>query len=146
MIFIAVGTPPRANGEPNLEYLEAAARGIGAGIGRRANQSRFRVVVNKSTVPVGSGNLVEALVREGLDDAGGATRPDVHFGVASNPEFLREGSAVADSLYPDRIVVGASDAHTLRVMRELYAPLVNQSFDPPDGVSAACIYDFGADG
>ncbi len=125
MIFIAVGTPPMPNGEPNLEYLEAAARSIGAGIARSGSHSRFRVVVNKSTVPVGSGNLVETLVREGMADAGGGARPDIHFGVASNPEFLREGSAVADSLYPDRIVVGASDAQTLRVMRELYAPLVN---------------------
>lgn len=134
VIFIAVGTPPKPNGEPNLEYLESAARGIGAGIARSGSHSRFRVIVNKSTVPVGSGNLVEALVREGLADAGGGARPDIHFGVASNPEFLREGNAVADSLYPDRIVVGASDAHTLRVMRELYAPLVNQSFEPPEGV------------
>src|SRR5215472_9994618 len=126
VIFIAVGTPPRPNGEANLEYLEAAARGIGGGIAR-GDHSRFRVVVNKSTVPVGSGNLVETLVREGLGEAGGG-RTDIHFGVASNPEFLREGSAVADSLYPDRIVVGVSDANTLRVMRELYAPLVNQSF------------------
>src|SRR5215475_5299709 len=62
VVFIAVGTPPLPNGEPNLEYLEAAARGIGAGIGRGADHSRFRVVVNKSTVPVGSGNLVETLV------------------------------------------------------------------------------------
>jgi len=62
-------------------------------------------------------------------------RPDVRFGVASNPEFLREGSAVADSLYPDRIVVGAQDAQTMRMMRELYAPLVKQSFEPPEGVS-----------
>jgi UDPglucose 6-dehydrogenase len=134
VIFIAVGTPPRPNGEPNLEYLEAAARGIGAGIGRGADQSRFRVVVNKSTVPVGSGNLVETLVREGLCEADGEGRTDTQFGVASNPEFLREGSAVADSLYPDRIVVGVSDAHTLGVMRDLYAPLVNQSFEPPEGV------------
>ncbi len=135
VIFIAVGTPPLPSGEPNLEYLESAARGIGAGIGLAAEPSRFRVVVNKSTVPVGSGNLVETLVREGMADsrASGA-RQDIHFGVASNPEFLREGSAVSDSLYPDRIVVGASDANTLRVMRDLYAPLVNQSFEPPDGV------------
>jgi UDPglucose 6-dehydrogenase len=87
--------------------------------------------VNKSTVPVGSGNLVEMLVREGIRDAGrGET---IRFGVASNPEFLREGSAVADSLYPDRIVVGG-DAATLSVMRELYEPIVAQSFTPPPDV------------
>jgi len=131
VIFIAVGTPPLPSGEPNLEYLEAAARSIGATM----DGSRFRVVVNKSTVPVGSGNLVETLVREGMDREGspGAHR-EIRFGIASNPEFLREGSAVADSLYPDRIVVGASDAETLRTMRELYEPLVSQSFEPPQGV------------
>jgi UDPglucose 6-dehydrogenase len=127
VIFIAVGTPPLPSGEANLTYLEAAARQIGAGM----DDSRFRVVVNKSTVPVGSGNLVEALVREGISDAGGSGK--IRFGVASNPEFLREGSAVGDSLYPDRIVVGG-DAATLAVMRELYEPLVAQVFTPPPGV------------
>src|SRR5580658_1201119 len=128
VIFIAVGTPPLPSGEPNLQYLEAAARSIGAAL----DASRFRVVVNKSTVPVGSGNLVEALVREGIgQDGAGAPRREIRFGVASNPEFLREGSAVADSLYPDRIVVGASDSESLRTMRELYEPLLTQSFEPP---------------
>ena len=103
MIFIAVGTPPLPTGEANLGYLEAAARSIGAAM----DDSRFRVVVNKSTVPVGSGNLVETLVREGIEDARAGGRNRIRFGVASNPEFLREGCAVADSLYPDRIVVGA---------------------------------------
>jgi UDPglucose 6-dehydrogenase len=131
VIFIAVGTPPLPSGEPNLEYLEAAARSIGAAM----DESRFRVVVNKSTVPVGSGNLVETLVREGIGrEASSGARREIRFGVASNPEFLREGSAVADSLYPDRIVVGASDAETLRTMRKLYEPLVTQSFDPPPGL------------
>ena len=127
VVFIAVGTPPLPSGEANLAYLEAAAKSIGAAM----DGSRFRVVVNKSTVPVGSGNLVETLVREGL----GEQRRDgrIRFGVASNPEFLREGSAVADSLYPDRIVVGG-DAATLAVMRELYEPLVAQVFTPPPGV------------
>ena len=127
VIFIAVGTPPLPSGEANLAYLEAAAKGIGAAM----DGSRFRVVVNKSTVPVGSGNLVETLVREGLSDQRRDDR--IRFGVASNPEFLREGSAVADSLYPDRIVVGG-DAATLAVMRELYEPLVAQVFTPPPGV------------
>ena len=127
VIFIAVGTPPLASGEANLTFLEAAAKAIGHAMDNR----RFRVVVNKSTVPVGSGNLVETLVREGIRDAG-RTGP-IHFGVASNPEFLREGCAVADSLYPDRIVVGG-DPETLAVMRELYEPIVAQSFSPPAGV------------
>jgi UDPglucose 6-dehydrogenase len=127
VIFIAVGTPPLPSGEANLAYLESAAHGIGAAM----DGSRFRVVVNKSTVPVGSGNLVEALVRDGIGD--GHSDEHIRFGVASNPEFLKEGTAVGDSLYPDRIVVGG-DAATLSVMRELYEPLVAQAFDQPPGV------------
>jgi UDPglucose 6-dehydrogenase len=130
VIFIAVGTPPLPNGAANLCYLEAAARSIGAAM----DSSRFRVIVNKSTVPVGSGNLVEALVREGIMDNHPDERGKIRFGVASNPEFLREGSAVADSLYPDRIVVGTSDSETLRLMKELYCPLTGQTFEPPPGV------------
>ena len=130
VIFIAVGTPSLPSGEANLAYLEAAARSIGAAM----DSARFRVVVNKSTVPVGSGNLVEALVREGIHEARPLERSRIRFGVASNPEFLREGSAITDSLYPDRIVTGAADRETLAVMQELYRPLVEQSFDPPLGV------------
>ena len=130
VIFIAVGTPPLPNGEPNLVYLEAAAQHTGGAM----DGSRFRVVVNKSTVPIGSGNLVETLVREGIAEARPAERRNIRFGVASNPEFLREGTAVADSLYPDRIVVGASDRETLDAMRELYGPFASQTFEPPPGV------------
>jgi UDPglucose 6-dehydrogenase len=129
VIFIAVGTPPLATGEADLSYLGAAARGIGAAM----DSSRYRVVVNKSTVPVGCGNLVETLVREGIHEAQPAGHREIRFGVASNPEFLREGCAVADSLYPDRIVVGAADSRTLELMRELYRPLAAQSFAPPPG-------------
>jgi UDPglucose 6-dehydrogenase len=127
VIFIAVGTPPLASGESNLMYLEAAARSIGAAM----DGTRFRVVVNKSTVPVGSGNLVDALVREGIVDSHPNLSRQVRFGIASNPEFLREGSAIHDSLYPDRIVVGAEDAATLDAMRELYRPLTEQKFTDP---------------
>jgi UDPglucose 6-dehydrogenase len=127
VIFIAVGTPPLPSGESNLAYLEAAARGIGASM----DASRFRVVVNKSTVPVGCGNLVETLVREGLREANPEICDQVKFGVASNPEFLREGSAIHDSLYPDRIVVGAEDPATPARMRELYQPLLDQRFADP---------------
>jgi UDPglucose 6-dehydrogenase len=131
VIFIAVGTPPLPDGSANLSHLEAAARSIGSAM----DDSRFRVVVNKSTVPVGSGNLVETLVREGITEAHPSDRNKIRFGVASNPEFLREGCAVSDSLYPDRIVVGASDERTLGIMLELYRPVVKQTFDPPPGVS-----------
>jgi UDPglucose 6-dehydrogenase len=129
VIFIAVGTPPKPSGEANLEFLEEAARSIGAAM----DSTRFRVVVNKSTVPVGSGNLVEMLIREGIVEAANG-QSAIRFGVASNPEFLREGTAIADSLYPDRIVVGAGDDQILSIMRELYRPLVEQSFEPPEGV------------
>src|SRR5579859_5823853 len=121
VVFIAVGTPPLPSGEANLGYLESAARNVGAAM----DGSRRRVVVNKSTVPVGSGNLVEALIREGVCE------PAIRFSVASNPEFLREGCAIADSLYPERIVIGAENDETLGILRELYRPLVEQSFDPP---------------
>jgi UDPglucose 6-dehydrogenase len=127
VIFIAVGTPPLPSGESNLTYLESAARGIGAAM----DASRFRVIVNKSTVPVGSGNLVETLVREGILESHPDLSDNIAFGVASNPEFLREGSAIHDSLYPDRIVVGSDDPTTLEMMRQLYAPLTQQQFADP---------------
>lgn len=123
VIFIAVGTPPLPSGESNLAYLEAAARGIGAAM----DSSRYRVVINKSTVPVGSGNLVGALIREGISESGGR----IEFSVASNPEFLREGSAIHDSLYPDRIVIGTEDQRSLGVLRELYRALSEQKFEAP---------------
>ena len=127
VIFIAVGTPPLPSGESNLAYLESAARGIGAAM----DASRFRVIVNKSTVPIGSGNLVETLVREGITEAHPELSDSVAFGVASNPEFLREGSAIDDSLYPDRIVIGAEDPTTVEMLRELYRPLIDQKFADP---------------
>jgi UDPglucose 6-dehydrogenase len=127
VVFIAVGTPPQASGEANLTYLEAAARAIGSAM----DATRFRVVVNKSTVPVGCGNLVETLIREGIGEVFRADGAEIEFGVASNPEFLREGSAIGDSLYPDRVVLGAEDARTTGLLRELYRTLVEQDFDTP---------------
>jgi UDPglucose 6-dehydrogenase len=130
VIFIAVGTPSLPSGEANLSYLEAAARSTGSAM----DGSRFRVVVNKSTVPVGSGNLVETLVREGIRDSKPAQEKSIRFGIASNPEFLREGSAITDSLYPERIVLGAEDEQTMGMLRELYRPLVDQRFQAPSFV------------
>jgi UDPglucose 6-dehydrogenase len=126
VIFIAVGTPSKPTGEADLTYLESAARSVGAALDR----GRYTVVINKSTVPVGSGNLVGTLVREGILEARGSDE-GFEFGIASNPEFLREGSAIADSLFADRIVIGTEDSRPLEILRELYRPLIHQTFDPP---------------
>ena len=114
-VFIAVGTPSRrGDGHADLSYVYAAAKEIGAAL------KKFTVVVTKSTVPVGTGDEVERLIRE--------TRPDADFAVASNPEFLREGAAIQDFRHPDRIVVGTEDERAKRVMGEVYRPLyLNQA-------------------
>lgn len=132
IIFIAVGTPPLASGGPNLSAVEAVAREIG----KVLESSRRRVIVNKSTVPIGSGNWVEMLIKEGLSENPDARldRPDQLFIVASNPEFLREGSALQDTLYPDRIVIGASEAYATERLRALYEPIIEQTFTPPTAV------------
>lgn len=131
-VFIAVGTPSLANGEPNLTYLQSAAETIGKYLKPGA------VVVNKSTVPVGSGNWVSMLVENGIsqrapkEGSGTTTIEKVDFAVASNPEFLREGSAISDSLYPDRIVLGSDKPESLNKLKELYKELSEQKFKAPD--------------
>src|SRR5215469_2503003 len=125
VIFIAVGTPPTADGSPDLRYLSAAARGIGEHF-----SGDFTVVVNKSTVPIGSGNWVDALVRESYEQHQGK-KANTHFSVASNPEFLREGTALSDSLYPDRVVVGSDNERALEVLYTLYRPILDQTFQAP---------------
>ncbi|HEY9784738.1 MAG TPA: hypothetical protein V6D17_04985, partial [Candidatus Obscuribacterales bacterium] len=132
IIFIAVGTPPHANGEPDLSQVMAVARGIG----RALDSQRKRIIVNKSTVPVGSGNWVEMLVHQGVESiqtvpARSARSDAPSFSVVSNPEFLREGSAISDSFYPDRIVVGSADDNAIAVMKKLFSPIINQTFEPP---------------
>jgi UDPglucose 6-dehydrogenase len=114
-VFIAVGTPSRrGDGHADLSYVYQAAREIAAAM------KGYTVVVTKSTVPVGTGDEVERIVRE--------TRPDVDFAVVSNPEFLREGAAIADFKRPDRIVIGTEDERALAVMNEIYRPLyLNQA-------------------
>jgi UDPglucose 6-dehydrogenase len=114
-VFIAVGTPSRrGDGHADLSYVHQAAREIAAVM------DGFTVVVTKSTVPVGTGDEVERIIRE--------TRPDAEFAVVSNPEFLREGAAINDFKRPDRIVIGTEDEQAKRVMSELYRPLyLNQA-------------------
>ena len=125
VVFIAVGTPPTADGSPDLRYLSAAAKGIGA-----QYDGDFLVVVNKSTVPIGSGNWVGSLVRESYEQQRGH-KAEHRFSVASNPEFLREGTALHDSLYPDRVVIGADEARALEVLYTLYRPILDQTFAAP---------------
>lgn len=125
VVFIAVGTPSLPDGNPDLQYLRQAAHSVGAHLG-----PGFTVVVNKSTVPIGSGNWVESLVQEAYATRNGH-KPQGQFAVASNPEFLREGSAIHDSLYPDRVVVGAEDQRALEVLYTLYRPILEQTFTPP---------------
>jgi len=108
-IFIAVGTPPKPDGSPDLTFVRQVAEAVAE------HMNGYKVVVTKSTVPTGTGKMIEQILksRNGKHD----------FSVVSNPEFLREGSAVSDFLRTDRIVIGASDSRAVEVMQEIYSPL-----------------------
>ncbi|MGY6529955.1 MAG: UDP-glucose dehydrogenase family protein [Cyanobacterium sp.] len=132
ILFIAVGTPPLPTGESDTRYVEAVAKGIGANL-----NGGYKVIVNKSTVPIGSGDWVRMIVLDGIKERLGVTQGDgftmreeaeTCFDVVSNPEFLREGSAVYDTFNPDRIVLGGSSDQAIALMTELYQPLVNRTF------------------
>jgi UDPglucose 6-dehydrogenase len=114
-IFIAVGTPPTEQGEADLSYVESVARAISGAI------NGYKVIVEKSTVPVYTSDWIRKIILRN------AAAPD-EFDVASNPEFLREGTAVTDFLYPDRIVVGADNERCASVLREIYAPLTDGTY------------------
>ena len=136
VIFICVGTPPLPNGDSDLSQVMSVARGIGGAL----DNKRKRIIVNKSTVPVGSGNWVEMLVNQGVQSVqpvpARSARPESpSFSVVSNPEFLREGSALDDSFYPDRIVVGSTDESAIDTMRKLYNPILTQDFESPEWCS-----------
>ncbi len=118
LIFIAVGTPPDEDGSADLQYVLAVARSIGAHLQRPA------VIVNKSTVPVGTADKVRAAISETLAARG----IDIPFEVVSNPEFLKEGDAINDCMRPDRIIVGAQSEDAIATMRRLYAPF-NRNHD-----------------
>jgi UDPglucose 6-dehydrogenase len=132
VLFIAVGTPALPTGESDTRYVEAVARGIGANL-----SGGYKVIVNKSTVPIGSGDWVRMIVLDGVAErqlslvgAGGVSGEEIvadiaaEFEVVSNPEFLREGSAIYDTFNPDRIVLGSNSQKAIAVMQELYAPIV----------------------
>jgi UDPglucose 6-dehydrogenase len=121
-IFIAVGTPPNEQGEADLSYIESVARGISGAI------NGYKVIVEKSTVPVYTSEWIRKVIqRNGAD-------PNL-FDLASNPEFLREGTAVPDFMYPDRIVLGADSERSAAILREVYAPLADGSYyKRPDAI------------
>jgi UDPglucose 6-dehydrogenase len=143
ILFIAVGTPPLPTGESDTRYVEAVARGIGTNL-----SGGYKVIVNKSTVPIGSGDWVRMIVVDGITESqktlvtagsvsdsplasSSANRlPDIdaEFDVVSNPEFLREGSAVHDTFNPDRIVLGGNSPRAVAMMQELYKPIVERKF------------------
>lgn len=136
ILFIAVGTPPLPTGESDTRYVEAVARGIGTNL-----NGGYKVIVNKSTVPIGSGDWVRMIVMDGITErektlvtAGGGSSDDQlpelvpQFDVVSNPEFLREGSAVYDTFNPDRIVLGGNSTKAISMMQELYSPIVERKF------------------
>lgn len=122
--FVCVGTPPLPDGTPDLSQIESAARSLGEHL-----DTEPVVVATKSTAPIGNGNWVGMLVRDAYRRRNG--RLSCPFAVASTPEFLREGSALQDALYPDRVVVGADEPWAVEVLRELLDPIVTQSFEPP---------------
>jgi UDPglucose 6-dehydrogenase len=126
IVFIAVGTPSGAGGNPDLRYLQAAAHDVGRHLGKGCT-----VVINKSTVPIGSGSWGESLVADACSKQQGGSS-NGRFAVASNPEFLREGSGLHDTLYPDRIVVGSESSRALEMLLQLYRPIVEQTFAAPN--------------
>lgn len=110
VIFIAVGTPPMEDGSADLQHVEAVAKSLAHYI------NGYKVIVNKSTVPVGSGRWIEKVIKESM-------KQQIPFAVASNPEFLREGSAIEDFMRPDRVVIGAEADEAKAIMKDLYSPL-----------------------
>ncbi len=117
--FIAVGTPPGEDGSADMQYVGAVAKTIGD------RMTDKKIVVNKSTVPVGTGDMVENVIAESLKTRGEKT----DYAVISNPEFLKEGAAIEDFMKPDRIVIGTDDEYATEVMRELYAPFCRNRRD-----------------
>ncbi len=110
VVFIAVGTPPKEDGSADLSYIEEVARTIAG------NLNGYKVIVTKSTVPVGTGKFIEEIIGEGQEG-------ENNFDVASNPEFLREGSAVEDFMRPNRVVLGARSDQAVAILKDLYSPL-----------------------
>ena len=125
--FVTVGTLSLPDGRTDLRAVDSAVLSIG----RALRPEQRHIVINKSTVPIGSGRYVASMLLKGLREAQGDPSARGAFRVASNPEFLSEGSAISDVFYPNRIVVGADDPNTLALLANLYRPITEQTFVPP---------------
>ena len=133
-VFIAVGTPPKSDGSADLTFIREVASSIAQHL------NGYKIIVTKSTVPIGTGQMIEQIVREG---AGNKHR----FAVVSNPEFLREGSAIEDFMHPDRVVIGTKDPQAAELMLDVYSPLV--AADVPfiiTGVETAELIKYASNG
>ena len=131
IIFICVGTPPLPDGNADLQQVEEVAKVIGN------NLNDYKIIVNKSTVPIGSGDWVSMIINDNTNNLHNNTNNsqvkfDATFDVVSNPEFLREGTAISDTFFPDRIVLGSSSKSAIGTMKKLYEPIISQKFDLMD--------------
>ena len=133
IIFICVGTPPLPDGSADLRYVEEVAKEIGYSL------NSYKIIVNKSTVPIGSGDWVSMIINDSLNEKAAGSNADntnnisaPKFDVISNPEFLREGTAISDTFFPDRIVLGSASKKAIDTMKELYEPIINQKFELAD--------------
>jgi len=119
IIFICVGTPPLPSGKPDLSAIDEVAKLIGRFI------NGYKIISNKSTVPIGTAKRIKKIIKENQDN----DNKRYDFDIVSNPEFLKEGEAVKDAFFPERIVIGAESKKAIEVMKELYRPVINQDFD-----------------
>jgi len=118
IIFICVGTPPLPSGKSDLSAIDEVARLIGRTI------NGYKIISNKSTVPIGTAKRIKKIIRENQSEGN-----DHDFDIVSNPEFLKEGEAVKDAFFPERLVIGSESKKAIEMMKELYKPIINQDFD-----------------
>lgn len=119
IIFICVGTPPSPSGKPDLSSLDEVAKVIGQSI------NGYKIVVNKSTVPIGTAKRIRKIIKENQNNS----NQSFSFDIVSNPEFLKEGEAVKDAFFPERIVIGSKSKKAVEMMEKLYEPIISQNFE-----------------
>ncbi len=125
IIFICVGTPPLPSGKPDLAAIDDVARMIGRSL------NGYKIISNKSTVPIGTAKRIRKIIKENQDDE----NDGCEFDIVSNPEFLKEGEAVRDAFFPERIVIGSKSKKAINIMKKLYEPVINQDFEYAKGNS-----------